>query len=449
MSKTDRVKELTRKILELETAIDAIKAKAKAEDRSMTDEERTEWGRLNNEYKASVEELHLEQEEQDIRSEADKASRPAVKPNPTEDEFQKKYPGMPAKEDRFANLGEFVRDVVQANPRVGGSMSRKLMALQRAATGMGESSPTDGGFFVQTDQSARLIEPLFDAQSGDAILNRINTTPISANSDGMSFNAIDETDRSTTNWGGIAMYWLGEGVEKTPTSPKLRKVELKLKKIAGLCYLTDELIKDAPALSSRLERGFQNALRSALIKAIVQGTGAGQPLGLINSTAKVTVSKETGQLAATIVTENIEKMFMALDPNATNPVWLYNRNTCFQQLHQLQIALGTAGALVNMPGGGIAVSPNSTLLGLPLIPCPWCSVLGTEGDLMLVDLPQYEFITKGGPEVAYSIHVRFIYDETAMRIVYRCDGRPAVVSATTLEDGSTSVSPIVTLETRS
>lgn len=444
MAKTDRVKDLTRKVIELETGIDAVKAKAESEKRSMTEEERAEWGRLNVEYKAAIEELKLEQQEQDIRSEADKSRRDPTKPGlGSEDDLQRKYPGLPPKHDRFSCLGEFVSAVIQSHPRMGGQIERKLLLR---STGMNETNPTDGGFMVQADQSERLLEPLFNENTGDEVLRRINQTTVSGN--GMTFNAIDETSRASTNWGGIAMYWLGEGAAKTPSAPKLRKVELKLKKVAGLLYLTDELMQDAPALSSRIESGFRTALRSALLKAIVRGTGAGQPLGLLNSGAKIATTAEDGQEAATINTENIVNMYSHLDPQAIRPVWLYNRS-CYKQLYKLQVASGAAGALVNLPTGGIAVSPNTSLLGLPLIDCPWCSVLGTEGDLMLVDLGQYEFISKGGPQVAYSIHVKFEYDETCMRIVYRCDGQPAVVSYTTLEDGSSTVSPIITLATRS
>lgn len=439
--RTDRLQELSARVIRLEAEIDAIKNTAKNEGRQMTDEERTKWGELNKQYKAAIEEKNLEAEELDNRSLADKSIGSAIKPSlATEDELQKKFPGLPSKDKRFGTMGDFVAAVIKSDPRIDGRVDQRLM---RAATGMGEGNPIDGGFLVQADQSERLIEPLFQP-NGDAILSRLNTTNVTGN--GLTFNAIAETSRASTSWGGIAVYWLGEGDAKTPSQPALRKVELKLKKIAGLMYLTDELMEDAPALSSRIERGFQVALRSALIKAIISGTGAGQPLGLLNSGAKIAISAETGQLAATIVTENVLNMRERLDPNAVNPAWLYNP-TCYKQLFQLQVGLGTAGALVS--GVNIQSPVMQSMLGIPLVPCPWCSVLGTAGDLILTDLGQYEFIQKGGPQVAYSVHVKFIYDETAMRIVYRCDGMPAVVSATTLEDGSTTVSPIVTLATRS
>jgi HK97 family phage major capsid protein len=42
--------------------------------------------------------------------------------------------------------------------------------------------------------------------------------------------------------------------------------------------------------------------------AIINGTGAGQPLGVINAASTVTVSKESGQAADTVVFENCLKI---------------------------------------------------------------------------------------------------------------------------------------------
>lgn len=445
--RTDRTKDLSIKLTELKNEKDLIMKKVEDENkRAMTPEEKKRVGELLTEIRNVAEELTLAEEDIAVEDAMNQARNKAVKPVVDKsDDLQKRYIHLPSKEDRYANLGEFAYDAIQSDARMAGKISKKLAANMEMAraSGMSESSPADGGFLVQPDQSARLIEPLFSS-SGDAILSRVNTTNVSGN--GLKFNAIAETTKATSSWGGILMYWLGEGSEKTATSPKLREVELKLKKVAGLCYLTDELIEDATALSSRIETGFRVALRNALIKAIINGTGVGQPLGLLQSTAKIAISAETGQEAATIVTENILNMRERLTPGAISPVWLYNP-TCYKQLFKMQVGLGTAGALVS--GQNIQSTGLQSMLGVPMVECPWCSVLGTVGDIILVDLGQYEFIQKGGPQIAYSIHVKFIYDETAMRLVYRCDGQLSAVATTTLEDGTTTVAPVITLATRS
>ncbi len=442
--RTDRLQELSVLVVRLEAEIDAIKQTATAENRQMTDEERTKWGNLNNQYKAAIEEKKLEAEDLENRTMADKAATTATKPAlKTEDELQRKYPGLPSRELRYANLGQQVQDVIDAHPSRNGRFTPRLQESIRAASGMGIVQPADGGFAIQPNISATLIEPLF-AQGGDAVLGRLRQTNITSGND-MSFVAIDETTQSGSVWGGVTVYWLSEADARTPSTAKLRKVELKLKDVAGLMYLTNDLMKDAPALSQRLENGFRIALRNELVRVVIRGTGAGQPLGFLNSSGKISISAETGQLAATIVLENLLNMRERITPGS-NPVWLYNP-TCFKQLFQTQVGLGTSGALVS--GMSLQSAGIQSILGYAAVECPWCSVLGTVGDIVLVDLGQYEFIHQGGEEIAYSAHLRFLYDEMAMRVIYRCDGRMSAIATTTSPDGTTTVAPVITLATRS
>jgi len=410
----------------------------------MTPEEKKRMGEILTELQNLGEELNLENRESLVDDTLNQARTTAIKPIPeSEDELQRKYPGLPDRRLRYNTLAEQLRDVVESHQSRSGRYSEKLQASIRANSGMGITDPADGGFAIQPNISARIIEPLF-APGGDAVLSRLNQTNITTGND-MSFVAIDETTQSGSVWGGITMYWLGESDLRTSSAAKLRKIQLKLKDVAGLLYLTNDLIKDAPAMAQKLENGFRTALRNELVRVVIRGTGAGQPKGFLNSEGKIEISAETGQIAATIVTDNLLKMRERVTPGS-NPVWLYNP-TCYKQLFQLQVGLGTAGALVS--GQSIQSNGFQNLLGYPAIECPWCSVLGTVGDIVLVNLNDYEFIHQGGEQIAYSAHVRFLYDEMAMRIIYRCDGQMATISATTSPDGTTTVAPVITLATRS
>jgi len=94
----------------------------------------------------------------------------------------------------------------------------------------------------------------------------------------------------------------------------------------------------------------------------------------------------------------------------------------------MSIAVGTGGVPVYMPAGGAAAAPYGTLFGRPVIPIEQCPVLGDAGDIMLADFSQYKAIDKGGLQGDVSIHVRFIYDESVFRFVYRFDGQPVLAS---------------------
>ncbi|KKN00566.1 hypothetical protein LCGC14_1136530 [marine sediment metagenome] len=229
-------------------------------------------------------------------------------------------------------------------------------------------------------------------------------------------------------------------------------LELSLKKLIGLNYATDELLQDASALGAITSEGFAEEFSFKLDDAMLNGTGAGQPLGILNATCLVTVAKETGQSAKTIIWENIKKMYAQMwGRSLSNGVFFINQSV-LTQLMSMTIPVGTGGIPVWMPANLAQGRPLSTLMGMPVIAIEQCATLGTVGDIILADMSQYVVITKGGLQSAQSIHVRFVNDESVFRFVFRTDGQATWTSSLTpFKDASTSLplGPFVALATRS
>ncbi len=350
-----------------------------------------------------------------------------------------------AEEPKFESLGE----QLQAVAKFYDSSGRILDPSLGAATGANEGIGSEGGFLVQTDFAAELIKPVFD---GGAIASRVRTIPISANSNGLKINAVDQTSRATgSRWGGVQGYWIEEAGTKTPTKPKYRKMELNLKKLIGLYWATDELIQDAAALGAVATEAFTDEFTFLVEDSIVNGSGAGLPLGIMNAPAMVQVSKETNQAAKTIIAENVENMYARLHTRSVgNAIWLINQN-CWPQIFRFNHSVGTGGVPMFIPAGGLTDTPAGMLLGRPIVPVEYCQTLGTAGDIILADLSQYLMIDKGGTQTASSIHVNFTTDETVFRFVYRADGQPTWNSALTPYKGGSgsTISPFIRLATRS
>jgi HK97 family phage major capsid protein len=441
------------KILELQKAIqsrmaevEAMKNKAEGEKRNPTDEERQkaiEWIKDAEEMAATVEVFKREATLKDKLSQG--ANDVIIRPNlMTEDELQKKFQHMPPKELRFSSFGENILAIKTANQ--GGGQDRRLGFVEGKlrATGMGEAVPSDGGFLLQPDYSSELITAAYAASP---VVSRVRRIPIGPNANGLVMNAVKESSRVSSIWGGIIMYWLDEAADKTPSAPKLRKIELKLKKVAGLWYATDELLQDATALSAVANAGFTEALDMSMEGVILRGSGVGQPLGILLSGCLISVGKETGQLADTIQAENIVNMFARMWPRGmSNAIWLISQSILPQLMFMTMPGLPTIP--LYMPPGGLSVAPYGTLMGRPVFAIENCSKLGDKGDIIFADLSQYLLIDKGGPQTASSIHVKFVSDETAFRIVYRTDGQPVWVEALTPKDNSSTVSPFITLDER-
>lgn len=342
--------------------------------------------------------------------------------------------------EKFRSIGEQLLAV--RDWEVTGRQDRRLVEI-RAATGMSEGIPADGGFAVQTDFASGLLEKTY---IDSPILNKIMRIPVTTNANSMKLPAIQESSRTDGyRQGGIRAYWTGEAVASTKSGTKLSTVDLELKKLTGYCALTEELKMDAPALSAWIGPAFKREFSFKILDAIVNGSGVGQPLGILNAPCAVTITAETGQGAATIVGQNIIKMWAArFGPNAANYIWMINQDI-EPQLYTVTIDAGANAVPVYMPAGGISGAMYGSLFTRAVIPVEQCATLGTAGDIILFDPSQYIMIEKGDIQSASSIHVKFLEGEELFRFVYRCDGAPWWNNYLTPYKGSNYMSPVVVL----
>jgi len=431
------IRQLMREHDELLAKRQAIYDKAVVEKRGLTDEEKAADQALEkqaNELRIMIDKL------KDI--EQQRSGAPAGQFH-----MQLTDPGQAvADKGQWESFGEFLQAVRSASAPGGRIDHRLVMTAEERATGLGENVPSEGGFLVRTDFVEALLQRTYEL----AVLgSRVWKIPLSSNANGIIINAINETSRVTgSRWGGVQAYWLAEAGTKLASKPDFRQMELKLKKLIGLCYSSDELLEDASALEAVVTRAFTEEFAFMMDDAIYRGTGAGMPLGILNSPCLVTVAKEVGQPAATILFENIVKMWARMwGRSRPNSIWLINQDI-EPQLFGMSLAVGVGGIPVYLPAGGLSASPYGTLFGRPVIPIEQADTLGTVGDIMLADPSQYVMIDKSGIKAATSIHVKFVYDETAFRFVYRVDGQPLWNAALTPFKGTSTQSPFVVLATR-
>lgn len=345
----------------------------------------------------------------------------------------------------YKQLGDFAIAVKRFETTK--EIDQRLIIKDSNAQGMNEADPSAGGFLVQQDISEALIE---SAQQTGILLPRCNRFPVSPNNNGIRFNAIDETSRADgSRQGGVLAYWEGEADQITKSKPKFREVNMRLNKLTGLCYVTDELLQDSVFLGAFLARSFANEFGFKIDDAIINGTGAGMPLGLINSPGLYSIAKETDQPGATILFNNVVKMYNSMPfRNRGNAVWICNPEV-EDQLPSLKLEGDTGMWPAYLPPGGLSSAPYGLLRGRPVIPVEQCAALGTKGDLMFVDFSDYYIIEKGNLESAMSIHLRFDYNETAFRWTLRLNGQHIRNAALAPYKGSKKLSTAISLDTRS
>lgn len=412
---------------------------AEKEDRELTEEENKEIQKLEGELKGW--------DEQIVRVEIFQKPKEETKTNEEKNESEGKaeenaevLKDDPNKQEArgFKTFGEQMMAVYRASTPAGRIDAR---LTTRSASGLNESNPSDGGFLVQKDFVSDLLKRTYET---GILASKVNKIPLTTNANGIKINAIDESSRANgSRWGGIQTYWENEADEIAGSKPKFRSMDLTLKKLTGLCYVTDELLQDASALENVLRQGFAEEFGFKIDDAILRGTGAGQPLGILKSGALVTVAKESGQTDK-ITVENLVKMWSRLySRSRAKAIWYIN-----QEIEPLLMTLRVGDNPVYLPAGTIATQPYGTLFGRPVVTLEQCSALGDVGDIILADLSEYLLIDKGGINATSSIHVRFLYDENVFRFIYRVDGQPVWNKPLTPYKGSASVSPFVALGER-
>ena len=405
----------------------AVLNKAEAEDRFLSEDEQKDIDKYEEEIRAWDESIGRAEKLLAIEPEDRSTEKPEVKPTPAKDT-----------EKRFSSFGEQLMAAYRA-AMPGGKVDERLST--RAASGLNETTPSDGGFLVQQDFVTELLKRTYET---GILASKVKKIPISTNANGMKINAIDEDSRANgSRWGGVQTYWEGEADEITASKPKFRQMELSLKKLTGLCYATDELLQDAAALEAVIRQAFAEEFGFKIDDAILSGSGEGEPLGILNSGAIVTVAKEASQTDI-ITVENLIKMWNRLwSRSRANAVWYIN-----QELEPYLYTLKIGDKPVYIPAGGLSEKPYGSLFGRPVVSIEQCSAAGEVGDIILADIGQYLLIDKGGVKSASSIHVRFLYDENVFRFIYRVDGKPIWTKPLTPYKGSATVSPFVTLAKR-
>lgn len=339
----------------------------------------------------------------------------------------------------FKSMGEFAGAV--KNWATGKRDERLIKA-----TGLSEGVDSDGGFTVPEEFRNTLMQKTWDYA---ALASRAMQLPMST--DSVRIPYLVETARTDGyRQGGVLGYWRAEAGTAAGSKPTFGQLRLELNKVMALVYATDELIEDnAIGVDALINTLAANELAFQLDNKIMNGTGAGVPLGILNAACLVSQAKETGQTAATVVFENVLKMWSRMPArNRNNAAWFINQDV-EPQLATMGLVIGTSGIPVYMPASGASGQPYATLFGRPVIPTEYNATCGTVGDIVLADMSQYVLGQKsGGIKAATSIHVQFLTEETAFRFSLRADGQPWWASAVTPAKGSNTLSPFVALATR-
>ncbi|OHE63857.1 MAG: hypothetical protein A2001_01460 [Treponema sp. GWC1_61_84] len=389
----------------------AIHEKAKAETRSLSADEQTQYSALMTEVDNRSAEIEREERLQSLEM----GSKAPKDPGPNE----------------IREFGDFLQ-TVRWNPG-DPALQRKSPSASGEKRDMSMGVGGSGGFLVpeQHSDQIRMIEP------GAAIFRpRSQVIPAGSPPDAaITIPALDQGGALGV-YSGVIVQWIAEGSLKPQSpDPEFREVKLEPQEVAAHIVLTDKLLRNSAAAGALATSLLRKAIQGAEEDAFLRGNGIGKPLGFIGHPS---VLPRLRAGANAIAYADVAAMYSMVKFGGSL-VWIGSQ-TILPQLMQM---VDAGNHLVWQPSA--REGAPGTLLGFPLLINDQSPALGTEGDLVLVDLDYYLIKDGSGISVQASEHPLFTSNRTIIKAFWNVDGQPWLTTPLLQRDGVTQVSPFVVL----
>lgn len=296
------------------------------------------------------------------------------------------------------------------------------------ASGMSEGTDADGGYTVPTE-FYNVVVQFAVAQS--PLLSKVWRLPMS----NQTLKIPKLAQSAGSYFGGISLTWTDEGAQKASSKPTFEQLSFTARKLVGLLYMTDELIADSAINIVNFMTGvFTRAFQYEMENMIVNGSGSGQPLGVLNDPSVNLVARDT---ASTVKYDDVVDMDAVIDENIGDLTWV-TRKATVAVLRKLKDdnnqPIFHADYSTMM---GQRTVPD-TMLGYQVVKTRNAPALASKGDLILGDFGYYILAMRQELKIDSSMHLKFDYDETAYRFVARLDGKPGVSTAFAVLKATTS-----------
>ncbi len=324
--------------------------------------------------------------------------------------------------DSVKSFGDFLVQVARAS---GGDQTAKTRLKEHyksvAVKDLSGGTDTAGGYTIPPNFQAELLSVSEDQE----LLVQPRATEIRLNKGrDIDFPTLD-VDTAPTNgsalYGGVVMTLTGEGVAKTATEPAFGTLNIPVYKLAAYTLASDELLDDSgTAITDLLMTLFKGAMSDRWEEYFLNGTGSGQPLGILhsNATGTVTVSRATGGNDFDLADALAMKQRL-LVRNRAKVAWGMHP---FLETDLVNLALDGNVCVSYVPN--LNDAPPLRLLGYPVVFSEHMADPGSAGDVVLGDFSGYIMPVRQDTTIETSIHYKLVNDQTTWRVVSRKGGKP-------------------------
>ncbi len=343
----------------------------------------------------------------------------------------------------FKNFGDFLSSIRRT--RSGQRNDERLKKLfvpfsvEKTTGHMEVGDDAQGGFLVPEEYRMQLME---FALENSVVRPRATVIPMTT--DSLKIPFVNDASHASSVFGGIVAYWTAEAATKTASKPTFGQLELTPHKLAGLTYASNELEADsAIPLQTLIARQFGGAWGYYEDDAFLQGSGAGQPLGVFNCGCLKSVYRNT---SSRVMYEDLAEVYQSMLPSSLNSaVWVIHPTIMAELIEMGSGNAADASGKVLIWQPDAKVGPTWTIFGRPVIISEKLQALGTAGDILFADFRYYLIGDRQSLTIDSSTHVAFTTDETCWRFVLRVAGQCWPQSTITSRRGSHTYSPFVQL----
>jgi len=309
----------------------------------------------------------------------------------------------------------------------------KALHFSTKAADMNTEQGSRGGFAKQDTTEPTVLQRGF---RNPFYAHAINLPPTPHSSGKHSIPVFDHKSavaaRESNLAGELQVQIRAQGTAVTKTAPTFAQVNMFARDMEAAVDVPNQW---SPPAQASVENGLINAFHWKCLYWFLQGIGVSEPIGLANSDLARTVTRAGSTAIAAADVRDMLELF--LPPLDSRTAFWFTSPTCLDQIF-------TNFAPTNVVIDG---RPAIMLAGYELIVTDACPVLGARGDLMLADLQSYAIYWHQYPQVLKSPHepTAFMKHATCFRIHGIMDAKPWMPAPMELNDGTTTVSPIVVL----
>lgn len=343
---------------------------------------------------------------------------------------------------KFTSAVEFFQNAISNPSSFNDEQRAKLDFVRNYSSQTGEG----GGFLIPEEFRAEI----FNGPALESAVVRPRATVVPMGSKTLRYPAVDFSTEVGEVLGGMVFYWMDESGTVPDTSALFAQIEFNANRLAGAAIVPNDTLKDAGALDTWLRTNLPAGIRDFEDRAFLKGNGVKKPLGALHASnpALITAGDESGQSSGISWINCLTMLSRLLPESYDRAVWVVTPDALVE-VFSMALPVGTGGSAVMIAPGAGNAAPQMTLLGRPLIfsrKAP--ATLGTAGDINLVDFSYYGIGDRQDVRVDTSEHTRFLQDDTVFKVIERVDGQPLLLSALTPENGGSTLSAFINLETR-